>query len=138
MWRNAIVDLAKRRLHNSACLTNIQRRVALLIADRLFQGKDNQALAQSCDQNRRPIFMIANLDRDNAMLGEDVDPRLELPRALFDFTKCPHDFAVRRENCRRIAFLPKRLAPGQEQWVARLHRLRKIIRAITFRARFRK
>ena len=138
MWRNAIVDLANRRPHNSACLTNIQRRVALLIADRLFQGKDNQALAQSGDQKRRPIFVITNLDRDNAMLEEDVDLRLEVPRALFDFTKRPQDFAVRRENCRRIAFLPKRLAPGQEQWVARLHRLRKIIRAITFRARFRK
>jgi hypothetical protein len=137
MWRNAIVDLANRRPYNSACLTNIQRRVTLLIADRLFQGKDNQALAQSCDQNRRPIWMITDLDRDNAMLGEDVDLRLEVPRALFNITKCPQEFAVRRENRGRIAFLRKRLAPRHEQWVARLHRLRKIIRAITFRARFR-
>src|SRR5260370_34241802 len=104
MWRTAIGDLADRRLHNSACLTDLQRRVALLIADRWFQGKDNQALAQSCDQNRWPIFVVTNLDRNNAMLGEDVDRRLEFLRSLFDFTKRPQDFAVRFENRERTAF----------------------------------
>jgi hypothetical protein len=70
------------------------------------------------------------------MFGEHVYCRLEFPRALFDFTKRPQDFAVCCENRGRIAFLRKRLAPGHKQWVAGLHRLHKIIRAITFRARF--
>ena len=137
MWRSAIADLANRRPHNSACLTDFQRRVSLLIADRWFQGKDNQALAQSRDQNRWPIFVVTNLDRNNAMLWEDVDRRLEFPCALFDFTKRAQDFAVCCENRGRITFLRKRLAPCHEQWVARPHRLHKIIRAVTFHPRFR-
>ena len=70
------------------------------------------------------------------MLWEDVDRRLEFPRALFDFTKRPQDFAVCCENRGCIDFLRKRLVPRHKQWVARLHGLHKIIRAVTFRARF--
>jgi hypothetical protein len=83
----------------SSGATDFQRCVALLIADRLFQGKNNQPLPQTSDQNRRPIFVVSDLDRDNASGAEHVDLSLEIARAFFDVGKFSQDLAARVEDC---------------------------------------
>src|SRR6266536_6489763 len=70
--------------HYSPGATDFQRCVALLIADRLFQRKNNQSPAQTSDQNRRPIFVVSDLDCDNAAGVKHFDLRLEIARSLFN------------------------------------------------------
>ena len=108
------------------------------MADRLFERKDNQPLAQASDQDRRPIFMIANLKRDHTTLGKAVDFRLEIARRLFDIGKSSCNFPARIKDRGRIFRAGDSLSPGSKQCVARFHLLREQFRAITFRARFRK
>src|SRR5437763_17214871 len=48
--------------HYSARSANLQRCVALLLADSLAQRQNKQLLAQTRDENRRPNIMIANLN----------------------------------------------------------------------------
>src|SRR5947208_1395780 len=62
------------------------------MADRFFERKDNQPFAQASDQDRRPIFMIANLEGDHTTLGEAVDFRLEIGRTFFDIGKSSCNF----------------------------------------------
>ncbi len=85
--------------HHRSRLADFQRCVALLIADRLLQGKNNQPLAQTSDQNRRPIFVVSDLDRDDASGAEHVDLSLEIARAFFDVGKFSQDLAARVEDC---------------------------------------
>ncbi len=108
------------------------------MADRLFERKDNQPLAQASDQDRRPIFVIANLERDHTTLGEAVDFRLEIARTLFDIGKSSCNFPAGIKDRGRIFRACDSLSPGGKQSVARFHLLREQFRAITFRARFRK
>ena len=108
------------------------------MADRLLQRKDNQPLAQAGDQDRGPIFMIANLDRDHTTLGEALDFRFEIARTCFDIGKSSHDFPARVKDRWRIFRAGDSLFPGSKQSVARFHLLREQFRTITFRARFRK
>ena len=108
------------------------------MADRLFQRQDDQPLAQTSDQERRPIFMIANLDRDHTTFGEAVDFRFEIASTCFDIEKSSHDFPARVKDRWRIFRAGDSLFPGSKQSVARFHLLREQFRAITFRARFRK
>jgi hypothetical protein len=104
----------------------------------LFERKNNQPLTQASDQDRRPIFMIANLERDHTTLGEAVDFWLEIARASFDIRKSSCNFPARIKDRGRIFRAGDSLFPGSKQSVARFHLLREQLRAITFRARFRK
>ena len=108
------------------------------MADRLFERKDNQPLAQASDQDRRPIFMIANLERDHTTLSEAVDFRLEIACTFFDIGKPSYNLPARIKDRGRISRACDSLSPGGKQSVARFHLLREQFRAITFRARFRK
>ena len=108
------------------------------MADRLFERKDDQPLAQASDQGRRPIFMIANLERDHTTLSEAVDFRLEIARTFFDIGKSSYNLPARIKDRGRILRACGSLSPGGKQSVARFHLLREQFRAITFRARFRK
>ena len=95
-------------------MTNFQRSVALLIADRLFQGKNNQPLAQTSDQNRRPIFVVSDLNSDNTARRELFKLPFELARAFFYLGKFPEDLAVRIENGWAIFCAAQRLFPAIE------------------------
>ena len=108
------------------------------MADRLFERKDDQPLAQASDQGRRPIFMIANLERDHTTLSEAVDFRLEIARTFFDIGKSSYNLPARIKDRGRILRACGSLSPGGKQSVARFHLLREQFRAVTFRARFRK
>ena len=108
------------------------------MADRLFERKDNQPLAQASDQDRWPVFMIANLERDHTTLGEAGDFRLEIARTFFDIGKSSRDFPARVKDRWRIFRAGDSLFPGSKQSVDRFHLLREQFRTITFRARFRK
>ena len=105
-----------------------KRGVALLFADRLFEWKNNQMSAQTSDQNRRPIFMVADLDRDNAAFGENARSLQSKSRARCSIiAECPENFAARVEEwqAHRLfarAFSPSTASNGSE----RFHRLRKL------------
>jgi hypothetical protein len=60
--------------------------------------------AQATKQNRRPIFMVADLDGENVAFGQGADTLQQISRALFDLAECPQDFAARRQDSWRIAF----------------------------------
>jgi hypothetical protein len=70
--------------YDSPCATNFQRCVALLVANGLFQRENNQVPAQTSDQNRRPVFVVPDLDRDNASGLKRFDLPLEIARTLID------------------------------------------------------
>jgi hypothetical protein len=76
----------------------------LFAADRLFQWQNNQPPAQTSDQNRRPIFVIADLNRNDLARIEELDLRLDLARSLFNLSKRPRDLAGWTENGRLIIF----------------------------------
>ena len=61
--------------------TDFQRCITLLVANGLFQRENNQSPAQTSDQNRRPIFVVPDLDRDNASGLKRFDLTLEIVRA---------------------------------------------------------
>src|SRR5881398_163414 len=89
------------------------------MADRFFERKDNQPFAQASDQDRRPIFMIANLEGDHTTLGEAVDFRLEIGRTFFDIGKSSCNFPTGIKDRRRIFRACDSLSPGGKQSVAR-------------------
>jgi hypothetical protein len=55
-----------------------------LVTNGLFQRKNNQAPAQTSDQNRGPIFVVPDLDRDNASGFKRFDLPLEIARTFID------------------------------------------------------
>jgi hypothetical protein len=61
-------------------------------------------LAQATNQNRRPIFMVADLDGQNVVFVKDPDALQQITRALFDVAECPEDFTARCKDSRGIAF----------------------------------
>jgi len=124
--------------HYSSRPANLQRGVALLVVDGFFERKNNQLLAQASDQNRWPIFMIADLNREDLACIEDVDLRCEMARSLFDLSKRPRDFPRWIENGRPIAFPQQRFVPRRQQWVFGFHRLQETTCASKFRAPFRR
>jgi hypothetical protein len=55
-----------------------------LVAYRLLQRENNQSPAQTSDQNRCPVFMVPNLDRDNVAGLEVLELPLEILGAFID------------------------------------------------------
>jgi hypothetical protein len=70
----------------------------------LLKRKNNQAFAQTRDENRRPIFVIADLDPDDIAGTKYVDFRYEIARSLFNLPKRPGDVPSGIENGGLIAF----------------------------------
>src|SRR6516164_8781160 len=89
----------------SARPANFQRGIPLVIADRLFERQNNQPPAQTGDQNRRPIIVIADLNCDDLARIERADLGSELARLFFDLSKRPRDLAGCTQNGRLITFL---------------------------------
>jgi len=118
----------------SARPANLERGVALFVADRLLNRKNNKLFPQTCDENRRPIFMIADLNRNDFARAESLDLRFELARLLFNLSKRPRDLAGRIENGGLIALSRQRLVPRCQQCVFGFHRLQETACADTFRA----
>ena len=94
--------------------------------------------AQATDQNRWPIFMVADLDSENAAFVENVDASHQVASALFNVAKCSEHFAAGRKNRRRIPLSGERFLPILQQWIGRFHRLRRARCASKFRAPFQK
>ena len=94
--------------------------------------------AQATDQNRWPIFMVADLDSENAAFVENVDASHQVASALFNVAKCSEHFAAGRKNRWRIPLSRERFLPVLQQWIGRFHRLRRARCASKFRAPFQK
>jgi hypothetical protein len=71
----------------------LERGVTLSVADRLLNWNNNELFPQTSDENRRPIFVIADLNRNDLARIEGLDPRFELARSLFNLSKRPRDLA---------------------------------------------
>src|ERR1700720_89839 len=95
-----------------------------MFAHRLFQRENNQMPAQATDQNRWPIFMVADLDCENVSLMENVDALQQVASALFNVAERSKHFAVGRKNSRRITLSRERFLPILQQWIGGFHRLR--------------
>ena len=80
--------------------------------------------AQTSDENRWPIFVVADLDAENVAFAKDVDRFQQITGALFDLAERPEYFATRCENTRRIMLSPECFLPCFEQWIRGFHRLR--------------
>jgi hypothetical protein len=83
----------------------------------LFDGENDQISAQASDQNRRPIFVVADLDGQNMASGKDADALQQITRALFDVAERPKHFASRCKNGWRIALFFQRSSPRFQQWI---------------------
>jgi len=79
--------------HYSARPANLERGVTLFVADRLLNWNNNELFPQTSDENRRPIFVIADLNRNDFARIEGLDLRLDLARSLFNLSKRPRDLA---------------------------------------------
>jgi hypothetical protein len=60
--------------------------------------------AQATNQNRWPIFMVADFDGENVAFGKDADTLQQITRTLFDVAECPEDVAARCKDSWGIAF----------------------------------
>ena len=100
--------------HYSPGFAELQRRLALLVVDRLLQREDNQVPAKASDQDRRPIFVVSDLNSDNTARRELFKLPFELARAFFYLGKFPEDLAVRIENGWAIFCAAQRLFPAIE------------------------
>ncbi len=78
----------------SARSANLQRCIALLLPNGLVQRQNNQLLAQTRDENRRPIFVVANLHGHDCARQERVHFGLESTCVAFNVPKAPHDPAI--------------------------------------------
>ena len=94
--------------------------------------------AQATDQNRWPIFMVADLDSENAAFVENIGASHQVASALFNVAECSEHFAARRKNSWRIPLSRERFLPALQQWIGGFHRLRRARCASKFRAPFQK
>ena len=94
--------------------------------------------AQATDQNRWPIFMVADLDSENAAFVENVDASQQVASALFNVAECSEHFAAGRKNSWRIPLSRERFLPVLQQWIGGFHRLRRARCASRFRAPFQR
>src|SRR4029077_8608628 len=124
--------------HYGLYLANFQGLVALMFADRLFERKNNQTPAQTTDQNRWPIFMVADLDSENVAFCENVNASQQVASALFNLVECSEHFAGGRKNSWLITLSRERFLPVLQQWIGGFHRLRGDRCASRFRAPFRR
>jgi hypothetical protein len=83
-------------------------------------------VTQTRDQNRRPIFVVADLDGDESSRLEVADLRLEIAGAILDLSEAVSDLSVPVENRRCVGFFDENFRPPFEQWVFKFHRLRKV------------
>ena len=102
--------------YHSVRTANLQCRIALLRSDGLVERQNHQLLAQTGDENRRPIFVVGNLHGHDRSRSELVHFRFETTCVLFNITKAAGDPASGIENGSRIAFARDGLLPcyGQE------------------------
>ena len=88
-----VLSCRRCRGYDSGCLANFQRCIALSLADGLVKRKNDELLTQRCNEDRRPILVIANLHRDDRACGEHINFRVESARPLFNVTKAARDLA---------------------------------------------
>ena len=124
--------------HYSAGFADLQGGVALLVIDRLFQWENNQVSAQTRNQDRRPVFVVSDLNGDDTARREHLNVRLEVAGAFFYIGKFPEKLAARVDDGRPIFCAAQSLSPSVEQWIGRFHTLRGRLRAIKFRTPFRR
>ena len=110
----------------------------MLVADRLFERENNEPPAQASDENRRPIFMVSDLNSDNIARAECFKQNLEIAGAFFHVDKSPQNLVARVENGRRAFCAAKRLLPGVKQRVGGFHTLRAPLGESRFGAPFRR
>src|SRR6266508_994596 len=103
--------------HYSRCLANLESLAALLFADRLFERKNGQMPAQTTEQNRRPIFMVADLHAENVAFTKDVHPLQEITCALFDLAERPEPLAASCKDSDCIASSCECFLPPFQQWI---------------------
>src|SRR6266481_974865 len=118
----------------SAGSANPQRSLALLVADGLVKGENNELLAQACNEDGWPIFVVPNLHRHDRARRQCIDVRLESARSPFNIAEAADDFAVRVENRSTITVVGERPLPRSQQLIVRFHRLQEPSCADTFRA----
>jgi hypothetical protein len=94
--------------------------------------------AQASDQNRWPIFLVADLDSENVAFVENVHASQQVASALFNVAECSEYFAAGRKNSWRITLSGERFFPVLHQWIGGFHRLREARYASRFRAPFRR
>jgi hypothetical protein len=109
-----------------------------LLPNGLVQRQNNQLLAQTRDENRRPIFVVANLHSHDSPGEELVHFGRESTRVAFNVPKASRDPAGWIENGGVIAFARDSRLPCEEQRIVMFHRLQKPKVANTFRAPFRR
>jgi hypothetical protein len=83
----------------------------LLLSNGLVQRQNNQLLAQTRDENRRPIFVVANLHSHDRPREELVHFGFESTSVPFNVPKAPCDPASCIENSGVIAFARDRRLP---------------------------
>jgi hypothetical protein len=59
----------------------------------LLNRNDNELFPQTSDENRWPIFVIADLNRNDLARAESLDVCFESARALVNVSKRPRDLA---------------------------------------------
>ena len=94
-----------------------QLPTALLCADRFIERENHDSSLQTGEEDRRPIGVIPNLNREDAAGIEHVDLAFEVARLLIDLRKSPGDVARCLENRRGITFARQRFVPGPEERV---------------------
>src|SRR5690242_19500959 len=72
---------------HSSCAAHFQRDIALLVAHRSLQRKDDDLFAQAGNQDRWPIFMIADLHCENVAWPEVVDLVRKIASTCFDLVE---------------------------------------------------
>jgi hypothetical protein len=110
----------------------------VLVAYRLFQRENNQMLAQTRNQDRRPVFVVSDLNSDDTTRREHLKIGLEVAGAFLYTFKFPENLAARVDDGRAIFCAAQSLSPSVEQWIGRFHTLRERLRAIKFRTPFRR
>jgi len=124
--------------HYSASFAELYSRIALLVVHRLFQWENNQVSAQTRNQDRRPVFVVSDLNSDDTAGREHLNIGLEVRGAFFYIGKFPENLAARVYDGRPIFCAAQSLSPSIEQWVGRFHTLRWWLGAIKFRTPFRR
>jgi hypothetical protein len=76
----------------------------LLLPNGLVQRQNNQLLAQTRDENRRPIFVVPNLHRDDCACTERVHFGVKSACMAFNVLQAPRDPAIRIKKRRVLAF----------------------------------
>src|SRR5437762_8123199 len=107
--------------YNASRFANFQGRFALLLTDRSLEWKNYNSATQTSDENRRRIFVIADLDGDYASIGELVDLWFEAPRAFINSTERPVDLAAGIKNGAPVALFRQNRLPPLQPSASRFH-----------------